>query len=145
MYNHPALRGGVKLKQNEKNHFNLIAYHNRSRSHCLLKRNRGRSDILGDVGTYIRLHFLPWNNWKNFRLMDDWKKIIKEAYAHAKKQGLTQTQIAEKVGCTQKKISTLVNGKYQPLMGFALKFIEACGLEVEIKVKQFKNDRYDTI
>jgi len=77
--------------------------------------------------------------------MDNWKEIIQQAYAHAKKQGLTQTQIAEKAGCTQKKISTLVNGKYQPLLGFALRFIEACGLEVEIKVKQFKNNSYDTI
>jgi len=77
--------------------------------------------------------------------MDNWKEVIKEAYAHAKKKGLTQTQIAEKAGCTQKKISTLVNGKYQPLMGFALRFIEACGLEVEIKVKQLKNNSYDTI
>ena len=77
--------------------------------------------------------------------MDNWKEVIKQAYAHAKKQGLTQTQIAEKVGCTQKKISTLVNGKYQPLMGFALRFIEACGLEIEVKEKQFKNNSYDTI
>ena len=74
-----------------------------------------------------------------------YEKIIQQAYSHAKKQGLTQTQIAEKAGCTQKKISTLVNGKSQPLMGFALKFIEACGLEIEVKEKQFKNDSYDTI
>jgi hypothetical protein len=40
LYNHPALRGGVKLKQNEKNHSNLIAHNNRSRSDCLLKRSR---------------------------------------------------------------------------------------------------------
>ncbi len=77
--------------------------------------------------------------------MDNWKEVIKEAYAYAKKQGLTQTQIAEKAGCTQKKISTLVNGKYQPLMGFALRFIEVCGMEIEVKEKQFKNDSYDTI
>jgi hypothetical protein len=38
-----------------------------------------------------------------------------------------------------------VNGKYQPLMGFALRFIEACGMDIEIKVKQFKNNSYDTI
>ena len=69
----------------------------------------------------------------------DWEKIIQQAYTHAKKQGLTQTQIAEKIGCTQKKISTLVNGKYQPLMGFALRFIEACGLEIEMKEKYIKN------
>jgi predicted XRE-type DNA-binding protein len=74
--------------------------------------------------------------------MDNWKEVIKEAYAHAKKQGLTQTQIAEKIGCTQKKISTLVNGKYQPLMGFALKFIEACGLEIEVKEKQLLTAPY---
>lgn len=66
----------------------------------------------------------------------DWKKIIQQAYTHAKAQGLTQTQLAEKTGCDQKKISTLVNGKYQPLFGFALKFIEACGLEVVIKEKE---------
>lgn len=65
----------------------------------------------------------------------DYEKIIKQAYAHAKKQGLTQSQIAEKTGCDQKKISTLVNGKYQPLFGFALKFIEACGMEINVKIK----------
>ena len=68
----------------------------------------------------------------------DWEKIIKQAYSHAKAQGLTQRQIAEKTGCEQKKISTLVNGKYQPLMGFALNFIEACGLEVEVKTHNKK-------
>lgn len=71
--------------------------------------------------------------------MDNWKKIIQQAYTHAKKQGLTQTQIAKKAGCTQKKISTLVNGKYQPLLGFALRFIKACGMEIEVKDTQFKN------
>lgn len=68
----------------------------------------------------------------------DWEKIIQQAYAHAKEQGLTQSQIAEKAGCDQKKISTLVNGKYQPLFGFALKFIEACGLEIVIIKKHTK-------
>jgi predicted XRE-type DNA-binding protein len=77
--------------------------------------------------------------------MDNWKEVIQQAYTHAKQQGLTQTQIAEKIGCTQKKISTLVNGKYQPLLGFALKFIESCGMDIEVKEKQFKNKSYDTI
>lgn len=129
---------GAKHQQNEKNYFNLIAYNNLSCSDCLRKRNRGQPDVLGVVGACGWLHFLPWYNRKNLRLMD-WKKIIQQAYTHAKAQGLTQTQIAQKAGCTQKKISTLVNGKYQPLMGFALRFIEACGMEIEVKEKQIKN------
>lgn len=59
----------------------------------------------------------------------DWKELIAIAARHGKAAGLTQTEIARQTGAHQKQISQLATGKVEPRLGFALKFLEAVGLE----------------
>lgn len=65
----------------------------------------------------------------------DWKELIATAAGHGKAAGLTQTEIARRTGAHQKQISQLATGKVEPRLGFALRFFEACGMEVNVKIK----------
>lgn len=65
----------------------------------------------------------------------DWKKVIQQAYSHAKAAGLTQNEIARRTGAHQKQISQLVTGKVEPRLGFALRFFEAVGIDLVLTAR----------
>jgi len=59
--------------------------------------------------------------WTEFRL------AVAKARKHA---GLTQVDMAEKLGCTSFQISRLERGKRRPSMSFMLEVVRVLGIEV---------------
>ena len=62
------------------------------------------------------------------KLFGGFMKNLKEA---RKTAGLTQTELAEKIGCTQKDVSRWENGKHNPSLEIAEKLARALGRTIE--------------
>lgn len=60
--------------------------------------------------------------------------LIKQVVRARKEQGITQGELAEKMGTKQSSISRLESGDYNPSLEFIQKAAEALGKTVEIKL-----------
>lgn len=58
---------------------------------------------------------------------------------HAREKGITQQQIADKIGWHQSNIARLESGKYLPTLENFLKYAEAIGVRIELHAEGSKS------
>ena len=63
-------------------------------------------------------------------------KLIREIVKARKEQGLTQQELAEKVGVKQQVISRIEREKHIPTLDNFLKILDGVGLELKLEKKQ---------
>jgi predicted XRE-type DNA-binding protein len=54
------------------------------------------------------------------------------------KEGITQTELAERIGAQQYNVNKVLRRKLATSIDFLLKMAESCDLEVELKIKRGK-------
>ncbi len=54
------------------------------------------------------------------------------------KEGITQTELAERIGAQQYNVNKVLRRKLATSIDFLLKMAESCDLEVELKIKRAK-------
>lgn len=62
-------------------------------------------------------------------------KLIKQVVEARKKNGLTQSSLAEKIGVSQQEISRFENEKHIPKLSNFLRIVDAVGLEMKLERK----------
>lgn len=63
---------------------------------------------------------------------NDWKKLLSEIEAEAKKKGLTQTAISERTDLKQQTVSRLFRMKYTPSIELVSVIAKAVGMELRV-------------
>lgn len=72
---------------------------------------------------------------EEYKALEPKYKLISQIIRLRAENDLTQTQLAEKIGSTQRVISNLENGSYNPSLEFLAKLASGLGKELEIKFK----------
>jgi len=68
--------------------------------------------------------------------------LVREA---RKRAGLTQTELAERVGTTQSAIARLERGHGHPTMQRISELVEACGLELQVRLVAADVDDWEMV
>lgn len=82
---------------------------------------------------------------KNPKLKEEYEKlkfefqILDLLMEQRIKYGLTQKQLAEKIGTKQSAISRLENGNYNPTVNFLQKIADALDIEIQMHIVPKKN------
>jgi len=70
---------------------------------------------------------------KEWDLLETQYEIKKELIKARSEQGLTQKELADKIGIPQSNISRLESGNYNPSIAFLQKIAKALGKKVHVK------------
>lgn len=62
-------------------------------------------------------------------------RLIDAMIRYRTKRGLTQKQLAQKIGTKQSAISRFESGSYNPTLGFVKKLAGALGARIDVKMK----------
>jgi len=73
--------------------------------------------------------------YEEYRALAPKYELISQIIRLRAENGLTQSQLAEKIGSTQRLISNLENGAYNPSLEFLAKLASGLGKELEINFK----------
>lgn len=73
--------------------------------------------------------------YKEYNALEQRYKLISEVIKLRAKEKMTQSQLAAKVGTTQRIISNLEGGNYNPSIDFLYKLAAGLGKELDIKFK----------
>jgi len=72
---------------------------------------------------------------KEYEKLEPEYQIMKAITLKREQEGLTQKELAEKVGTRQSAISRLESGTYNPSLKFLKKVSKALGVRLELKLK----------
>jgi len=79
--------------------------------------------------------FKDKNVQRHYKILEPEYVLIQRIIEKRQKEGLTQKELAEKLGTKQSAISRFEAGKINPTIGFLRELAKALGGEVEIRVK----------
>jgi transcriptional regulator with XRE-family HTH domain len=63
------------------------------------------------------------------------ESVVRQLKNYRKDQGMTQEQLAERVGTKKSNISRLESGRYNPSLDFLVKVADGLGKQIQMKVK----------
>jgi transcriptional regulator with XRE-family HTH domain len=63
------------------------------------------------------------------------ESVVRQLKNYRKDQGMTQQQLAERVGTKKSNISRLESGRYNPSLDFLVKVADGLGKQIQMKVK----------
>jgi transcriptional regulator with XRE-family HTH domain len=72
---------------------------------------------------------------KNTSAENPRESVVRQLKSYRKDQGMTQEQLAERVGTKKSNISRLESGRYNPSLDFLVKVAEGLGKQIQMKVK----------
>jgi len=109
------------------------------------KESRNRADRVSHM-CYMRLAMKTWKSLKkellrNKKVAEEYKKLapryqlISQLIESRLKKGLTQEQLAKKIGTRQSAIARLESGRANPSVSFLERMATATGSELIIQIK----------
>jgi transcriptional regulator with XRE-family HTH domain len=72
---------------------------------------------------------------KNSSAENPRESVVRQLKNYRKDQGMTQAQLAERVGTKKSNISRLESGRYNPSLDFLVKVADGLGRQITMKVK----------
>lgn len=80
--------------------------------------------------------FLEWSALRRWRMLPDWEEtppgyLLRET---REKAGLTQRELARRLGITQQAVSQAEAWESNPTVAFIRRWVEACGSTLEIEI-----------
>jgi transcriptional regulator with XRE-family HTH domain len=72
---------------------------------------------------------------KNMSVENPRESVVRQLKNYRKDQGMTQAQLAERVGTKKSNISRLESGRYNPSLDFLVKVADGLGRQITMKVK----------
>jgi transcriptional regulator with XRE-family HTH domain len=72
---------------------------------------------------------------KNGSVENPRESVVRQLKNYRKDQGMTQAQLAERVGTKKSNISRLESGRYNPSLDFLIKVADGLGRQITMKVK----------
>jgi transcriptional regulator with XRE-family HTH domain len=63
------------------------------------------------------------------------ESVVRQLKNYRKDQGMTQAELAERVGTRKSNISRLESGRYNPSLDFLVKVADGLGRQITMKVK----------
>lgn len=76
----------------------------------------------------------------NYKMADRLKKELFAAIEAAmEKDGISQGEVARRIGAQRYNVNKLMRGKTVASLDFLLKIAESIGLDVELRIKRIKN------
>ncbi len=71
------------------------------------------------------------------------RELVAELVRRRRKAGLSQTELAEKIGTSQRTMSQLENLAHEPKLGTFLSWAQAVGLQLSWRVAQNSSSKLD--
>ena len=78
----------------------------------------------------------PTNTPIQYKLLEEEFELIDALFNMSKKSGLTQDELAEKMGTQNSNISRLKKGNANPSWKTLQKYAHACGFDISMKLKR---------
>jgi transcriptional regulator with XRE-family HTH domain len=72
---------------------------------------------------------------KNLSVENPRESVVRQLKYYRKDQGMTQEELAERVGTKKSNISRLESGRYNPSLDFLVKVADGLGKQITMKVK----------
>jgi transcriptional regulator with XRE-family HTH domain len=72
---------------------------------------------------------------KNSSVESPRESVVRQLKNYRKDQGMTQAELAERVGTKKSNISRLESGRYNPSLDFLVKVADGLGRQITMKVK----------
>jgi transcriptional regulator with XRE-family HTH domain len=72
---------------------------------------------------------------KNLSVENPRESVVRQLKNYRKDQGMTQAELAERVGTKKSNISRLESGRYNPSLDFLVKVADGLGRQITMKVK----------
>jgi transcriptional regulator with XRE-family HTH domain len=72
---------------------------------------------------------------KNISVENPRESVVRQLKYYRKDQGMTQEELAERVGTKKSNISRLESGRYNPSLDFLVKVADGLGKQITMKVK----------
>jgi transcriptional regulator with XRE-family HTH domain len=72
---------------------------------------------------------------KNMSVENPRESVVRQLKNYRKDQGMTQAELAERVGTKKSNISRLESGRYNPSLDFLVKVADGLGRQITMKVK----------
>ncbi len=102
-----------------------------------MERLHHAGTVFDEFGSYYRNHELE-PDVKYAHMVTD---LIADCWKARKVQGMTQQEIAEKMGTKQTAISRFENGNCTPSLNFLLRYTDALGMKIDIKDMKVESEK----